>query len=84
MPADYDSGTGDPNFDSTGPGPGGRGVSANYLGTGNVVDTAPRTISNLLVDQTAFNLAAVRAALSYLGIEGTDVPDRERQHDRLG
>ncbi len=34
---------------------------ANYAGTGNVVDSQPRTISNLIVDQTANNPAAVEA-----------------------
>ncbi|AJQ47881.1 peroxidase family protein [Pseudomonas putida] len=34
---------------------------ANYVGTGNVVDSQPRTISNLIVDQTANNPAAVQA-----------------------
>lgn len=34
---------------------------ANYVGTGNVVDSQPRTISNLIVDQTANNPAAVEA-----------------------
>ncbi|HEX4430756.1 MAG TPA: peroxidase family protein [Frankiaceae bacterium] len=33
-----------------------------YLGTGNVVDTAPRTISNLIDDQTSTNPAAIAAA----------------------
>src|SRR4051794_7410503 len=32
-----------------------------YQGTGNVVDTAPRTISNLIDDQTATNPAAIAA-----------------------
>ncbi len=34
---------------------------ASYVGTGNVVDSQPRTISNLIVDQTANNPAAVEA-----------------------
>ncbi|WEK29101.1 MAG: peroxidase family protein [Candidatus Pseudomonas phytovorans] len=34
---------------------------ANYVGTGTVVDSQPRTISNLIVDQTANNPAAVEA-----------------------
>jgi len=35
--------------------------NAAYAGTGTVVDTQPRTISNLIVDQTANNPAAVAA-----------------------
>lgn len=37
---------------------------ANYVGTGNVVDSQPRTISNLIVDQTANNPAAVEATVA--------------------
>lgn len=33
-----------------------------YQGTGNVVDSQPRTVSNLIVDQTSTNPAAVAAA----------------------
>src|SRR4051794_37333570 len=36
--------------------------SPTYQGTGNVVDTAPRTISNLIVDQTSTNPAAIAAS----------------------
>ncbi|MGY2259803.1 peroxidase family protein [Pseudomonas sp. SDO55104_S430] len=54
--------------------------SPAYAGTGNVVDSAPRTISNLIVDQTASNPAAVAAnggAASVMtpgldGVFGTD------------
>ncbi|RCL25155.1 heme peroxidase [Pseudomonas sp. AFG_SD02_1510_Pfu_092] len=35
--------------------------SGDYLGTGTVTDSQPRTISNLIVDQTANNPAAVEA-----------------------
>ncbi|TNC59867.1 peroxidase family protein, partial [Rubellimicrobium roseum] len=40
--------------------------------SGNVVDADPRTISNLIVDQTAGNPAAIYAALKVLGITGVD------------
>jgi Ca2+-binding RTX toxin-like protein len=50
-------------FDTNGPGPGGVTNNTNYAtdnpGTGNVIDSDPRTISNLIVDQTANNPAAV-------------------------
>src|SRR4051812_33659790 len=36
--------------------------SPTYQGTGNVVDTAPRTISNLIDDQTSTNPAAIAAS----------------------
>src|SRR6478735_1351893 len=36
--------------------------SPTYQGTSNVVDTAPRTISNLIVDQTSTNPAAIAAS----------------------
>jgi hypothetical protein len=50
-------------------------VNGNYTptpaGTGmSVVDTAPRVISNLIVDQTAANPAAIYAALKGVGITG--------------
>ncbi|MFO1171797.1 MAG: peroxidase family protein [Hyphomicrobiaceae bacterium] len=70
VPADYDTGTADQTFDINGPAPGGTGVGADYAGGGNVVDTAPRTISNLIVDQTLNNPAAIMAALDYAGITG--------------
>src|SRR3954447_11064089 len=36
--------------------------SPTYQGTGNVVDTAPRVVSNLIVDQTSANPAALAAS----------------------
>ena len=50
-------------------------INGNYTptadGTGmSVVDTAPRIISNLIVDQTAANPAAIYAALKGVGITG--------------
>lgn len=47
-------------------------TNTNYGQPGNVVDADPRTISNLIVDQTAGNPAAVYAALKVLGITGSD------------
>ena len=40
------------------------------LAPGTVVDADPRTISNLIADQTLNNPAAISAALTYAGIEG--------------
>ena len=47
-----------PSADPTFPVP----STPTYQGTGNVVDTAPRTISNLIDDQTSTNPAAIAAA----------------------
>ena len=56
-------------FDSNGPGPGGVVTNTNYGTTGNVVDSDPRMISNLIVEQTANNPAAY--ALAYdPGVDG--------------
>ncbi|WP_375739225.1 peroxidase family protein [Pseudomonas boanensis] len=56
---------GDDSFDLNGPAPGGLLTNNNYATTGpiagNVVDADPRIISNLIVDQTASNPAAVEA-----------------------
>jgi Ca2+-binding RTX toxin-like protein len=71
-------------FDSNGSLPGGtvvtntnyaNGQTVNADGTlsgtpANVVDIMPRLISNLIVDQTLNNPAALMAALSYAGYEG--------------
>ena len=40
------------------------------LAPGTVVDADPRTISNLIADQTLNNPAAISAALTYAGITG--------------
>jgi Ca2+-binding RTX toxin-like protein len=45
-------------------------VQGNYGQAGNVVDADPRTISNLIDNQTAANPAAVQAALNHAGITG--------------
>lgn len=42
----------------------------NYAANGSVVDADPRLISNLIVDQTLGNPAAVYAALSHAGVSG--------------
>ncbi|CAD5107740.1 peroxidase family protein [Zestomonas carbonaria] len=48
-------------FDMNGPAPGGLVTNTDYGGPGDVVDADPRIISNLLVDQTINNPAAVQA-----------------------
>ncbi|MDQ1902707.1 peroxidase family protein [Paracoccus sp. WLY502] len=45
--------------------------SNNYGQTGNVVDADPRIISNLIVDQTLGNPAAVYAGLMHAGLSGS-------------
>lgn len=57
------------DFDGAGPAP--ALVNGNYGQPGSVVDADPRTISNLIVDQTGANRAAIEAALFHLGIEGS-------------
>ena len=49
--------------------PGNPAVNGGH--TGNVIDSDPRIISNLVVDQTLKNPAAIMAALKYAGFEGT-------------
>ncbi len=53
-------------------GPGPLFVQGNYGLPGDVVDADPRIISNLLVDMTLNNPAAVAAALKYAGITGAE------------
>jgi hypothetical protein len=48
-------------------------VNNNYAGPGSVVDADPRIISNLIVDQSLDNPAAVYAALTYAGVTGAAV-----------
>lgn len=59
----------DGNYGEHGPpsGPGG-------LGGGTLVDADPRTISNLIVDQTLDNPAALAAALRYSGLGESELP----------
>lgn len=47
-------------------------TNTDYSLPSSVVDTAPRTISNLISDQTLNNPAAIIAALKFSGVEGTD------------
>ena len=68
----YTQGSGG-SFDTNGPAPGGVVTNHDYTptadGTGmSVVDSAPRTISNLIVDQTLANPAAIYSALKGAGI----------------
>ncbi|MBZ9665000.1 heme peroxidase [Pseudomonas sp. LMG 31766] len=48
-------------FDMNGGAPGGEVTNTDYGATGNVADADPRIISNLIVDQTISNPAAVQA-----------------------
>src|SRR5690606_3875637 len=69
------SNEGDENpVDINGPAPGGEITNTDYSASGvdgDVVDRDPRTISNLVADQTLKNPAAIMAALKYAGFEGT-------------
>ena len=56
------------DFDGGGPAP--AMVQGNYGQSGPVVDADPRTISNLIVNQTVDNPAALYAALKIAGITG--------------
>jgi Ca2+-binding RTX toxin-like protein len=47
----------------------------NYGPAGDVADADPRLISNLIVDQTVNNPAAVRAALTHAGLTGSALND---------
>jgi Ca2+-binding RTX toxin-like protein len=61
-------------FDANGPGPGGLITNTDFGQGGDVVDADPRIISNLIVDQTSNNPAAVAVAGS-AGVDnvwGTD------------
>ena len=49
-------------FDANGPGPGGVITNTDFGQQGDVVDADPRIISNLIVDQTSNNPAAVAVA----------------------
>ncbi|MDH1263226.1 peroxidase family protein [Pseudomonas sp. GD03944] len=73
------------SFDTNGPGPGGLLTNTNYASTSNVVDADPRIISNLIVDQTITNPAAVQAYVDaglgtldengvLLGLDGVPIP----------
>ena len=60
---------GDDTFDANGPAPGGLVTNNNYALNGDVADADPRLISNLIVDQTPNNPAAVAAAGATPGSE---------------
>src|ERR671933_1371191 len=47
-------------------------TSSSYANKGNVFDTQPRVISNLIVDQTSTNPAAVEAALHPVRTQGNE------------
>src|SRR5262245_44838450 len=49
-------------FDANGPAPGGVVTNTNYAANGDVADADPRIITNLIVDQTPNNPAAVTVA----------------------
>src|SRR5690606_29748534 len=51
--------------------PPGYPTNHNYGAPGNVVDADPRLISNLIVDQTLENPAAIMAALEHAGVTGS-------------
>ena len=59
-PAFRNDGDGD-QFDANGPAAGGLVTNTDYGQSGNVADADPRIISNLIVDQTITNPAAVAA-----------------------
>ncbi|WP_306226554.1 peroxidase family protein [Bosea beijingensis] len=59
--------------DSIGLGPGQVLTNGNYGSPGSVVDADPRLISNLIVDQTLDNPAAIYAALAYAGAPATNL-----------
>ena len=60
------------SIDLNGPAPGGVLNNGNYgLIGANVVDADPRTISNLIVEQTSANRAAIIAALKSIGTTNT-------------
>lgn len=63
------------SFDPDGPfGPAPTVTNTDYGAVGNVADSDPRLISNLIVDQTAGNPAAISAALKQTGYEDDEVP----------
>src|SRR6185295_337335 len=60
-------------FDTNGPAPFGVEDNTDYGAPGGVVDSDPRTISNLIVDMTPNNPAAIRVALRAAGSENIEV-----------
>uniref|UniRef100_Q07SX1 Heme peroxidase n=1 Tax=Rhodopseudomonas palustris (strain BisA53) TaxID=316055 RepID=Q07SX1_RHOP5 len=65
LTSSYTTGAG--TLDLNGPAPGGAVTGGNYAGPGTIVDTAPRTVSNLIVDMSLNNPAAIIAALTFAG-----------------
>ena len=61
LPAKFLNDNDGDSFDANGPAPGGLVTNNNYGVGGNVADADPRIISNLIVDQTIGNPAAVQA-----------------------
>jgi Ca2+-binding RTX toxin-like protein len=50
-------------------------ANTDYGVEGNVVDSDPRLISNLIVDQTVSNPAAIAAGLQHAGLSGSELED---------
>ena len=68
LTASYTTGSG--TIDFNGPvAPGGEVTGGNYANPGTIIDTAPRTVSNLIVDMSLNNPAAIIAALTFAGSE---------------
>ncbi len=65
LPSYYRNEADGETFDNNGPAPGGLQSNTNYANNGNVVDNDPRMISNLIVDMSFNNPAAIVAALTY-------------------
>ena len=59
-------------FDPDGPGPASVVTNTDYAAPGDVADADPRTISNLIVDDTLTNPAAIAAAAGEDGVLGTE------------
>ena len=69
LPGNADNTDGD-QFDPDGPsGPSGTLTGGSYQTGGNIIDADPRTISNLVVDMSFNNPAAIVAALTFAGSE---------------
>ncbi len=62
------------SIDVNGPAPG-QLENGDYGQAGDVADADPRIISNLIVDQTLNNPAAITAALQYAGHSGSELMD---------
>ena len=70
-------------FDPDGPGPAQVGDDTSYTAKKGIVeDSQPRTISNLIVDQTENNPAAVKAAKQNEGSSGSTTTTARRRRTR--